>query len=49
MMEMMETCWNWMMGLGWIGMFVGLAALVVFAVLLVALIQRFSRGRSRSG
>ena len=39
MMDMMRACWNWMMGLGWIGMLLGLAVLV----LLVVLIQRAVR------
>lgn len=42
-MDMMQACWNWMMGLGWMGMLIGLAVLVLLAVLLVVLIQRAFR------
>lgn len=43
MMDMMRVCWNWMMGLGWVGMLLGLVVLVLLIGLLVVLIQRISR------
>ncbi len=43
MQPMMRACWNWMMGIGWIGMVLGLALLVLLVVLLVVAIQRRSR------
>ncbi len=43
MMDMMRACWNWMMGLGWLGMLLGLVVLVLLIVLLVVLIRRASK------
>lgn len=43
MRDMMHACWEWMMGFGWIGMFLGFVVLVLLIVLLIALIQRVSR------
>lgn len=42
MMHMMETCWNWMMGFGVVGMLLGLVILGLFIALLVVLIRRLS-------
>lgn len=46
-MEMMRQCMDWMMSLGWAGMFLGvllLAALVVLVALLIQQTWRGSRG-----
>ena len=41
MTNMMETCWNWMMNFGVVGMLLGVVALVLLIALFVALIRRF--------
>ncbi len=46
-MNMLETCWNWMMSLGWLGMFLGMALFVVLIVLIVVLIARALVGQQR--
>ena len=38
MMDMMQTCWNWMMSFGVVGMLLGVVVLVLLIALFVALI-----------
>mgnify|MGYP003669763571 CR=1 FL=1 len=46
MMDMMQTCWNWMMSFGVVGMLLGVVVLVLLIALFVALIRRLmSPGR----
>ncbi len=44
MMDMMRTCWDWMMSLGWIGMVLGVALFISLILLVVVLVRRVSRG-----
>jgi hypothetical protein len=41
--DMMRACWNWMMGLGWAGMLLGLALLALLVYLAVVLIRQVRR------
>ncbi|MBD3675375.1 MAG: hypothetical protein HUJ26_17820 [Planctomycetaceae bacterium] len=45
MMNMMETCWNWMMSFGVVGMLLGVVVLVLLIALLVALLRRLMSPR----
>lgn len=40
MMDMMQTCWNWMMSFGVIGLLFGAVLLALLITLLVSLIRR---------
>ncbi len=43
MMNTMEQCWQWMLSLGWAGMFMGVVLLTALVVLAVMGIVRLAR------
>ena len=45
MMDIMHTCWNWMMSFGALGILVGVVVLVLFIAMFVALIRQLRSPR----